>query len=463
MSDPNETRGDTPRGDELDADVAIEEPGAASPERRTAAEDAVAMASGPGAVPVRDGDVDVPPPSRWHTMLMQIATGNAIISVLAVVLALIVGAIMIAFTDERVQEASVYFFSRPSDTLAAIWESVSGAYSALFQGAIYNFRRDTFAAGIKPITETLTFATPLIAGGLGVALAFRVGMFNIGGRGQMLIAASVAGWIAFGFDLPWGLHMLVALVGGLIGGALWAGIAGVLKARTGAHEVIVTIMLNYVAFYLVSWLLRTPGLLQAPGSSNPKTPAMKETAIFPLLLGQQYNLHFGFILAVIATIVVWWILSRSSLGFKFRAVGINPNAARVAGINVKGMYVYAMLIAGALLGLAGVSQVLGTVTSGFTAGIDAGIGFDAITVALLGRSTPWGTFAAGILFGAFKAGGFSMQAAEGVPIEIVLVVQSLIVLFIAAPPLVRTIFRLPDPKARPKRPRKTVTKEVQAK
>jgi ABC-type uncharacterized transport system permease subunit len=463
MSDPNETRGDAPRVNELDADVAIEEPGAASPERRTATEDAAATASGPGAVPALIADGDVPPPSRWHTTLMQIATGNAIISVLAVVLALIVGAIMIAFTDERVQEASVYFFSRPSDTLSAIWESVSGAYSALFQGSIYNFRRDTFAAGIKPITETLTFATPLIAGGLGVALAFRVGMFNIGGRGQMLIAASVAGWIAFGFDLPWGIHMLVALIGGLIGGALWAGIAGVLKARTGAHEVIVTIMLNYVAFYLVSWMLRTPGLLQAPGSSNPKTPAMKETAIFPLLLGQQYNLHFGFILAIIATIVVWWILSRSSLGFKFRAVGINPNAARVAGINVKGMYVYAMLIAGALLGLAGVSQVLGTVTSGFTAGIDAGIGFDAITVALLGRSTPWGTFAAGILFGAFKAGGFSMQAAEGVPIEIVLVVQSLIVLFIAAPPLVRTIFRLPDPKARPRRPRKTVTKEVQAK
>ena len=172
---------------------------------------------------------------------------------------------------------------------------------------------------------------------------------------------------------------------------------------------------------------------------------MKETAIFPALLGPQFNLHFGFILVIIATVVVWWILSRSSLGFRFRAVGENPNAARVAGINVRSMYVYAMLISGALLGLAGVSQVLGTVTTGFTAGIDAGIGFDAITVALLGRSTPWGIFVAGILFGAFKAGGFSMQAAEGVPIEIVLVVQSLIVLFIAAPPLVRTIFRLPDP------------------
>lgn len=404
-----------------------------------------------------------PEPSRWHRTWQQIVTGNALISVLSVVLALIVGAVMIAFTDENVQKASGYFFARPGDTFVAIWDSVSGAYVALFQGSVYNFRRDSFAAGIKPLTETLTFATPLIAGGLGVGLAFRVGMFNIGGRGQMLIAASVAGWLAFGFELPWGLHMLVALIGGLLGGALWGGIAGLLKAKTGAHEVIVTIMLNFVAFYLVSWMLRTPGLLQAPGSSNPKTPPMKDTAIFWNLKEYGYNLHFGFVLAVAATVLVWWILSRSSLGFRFRAVGENPNAARVAGINVPSMYVYAMLISGALLGLAGVSQVLGTVTTGFTAGIDAGVGFDAITVALLGRSTPWGIFLAGILFGAFKAGGYSMQAAEGVPIDIVLVVQSLIVLFIAAPPLVRTIFRLPDPTRAPKRPRPIVTKEVAAK
>ena len=461
MSDPQkpEAAGPTGAAGDLDADVAIEEPGAVAPDTQDAADDARAT-GGPAGT---RGEAEVPPPSRWHTMLHQIATGNAIISVFAVLLALLVGAVMIAFTDERVQETSAYFFARPTDMLFAVWDSVAGAYAALFQGSVYNFRRDDFIAGIRPLTETLTFATPLIAGGLGVGLAFRVGMFNIGGRGQMLIAASIAGWVAFGFDLPPGIHMLVALIGGLIGGALWAGIAGLLKARTGAHEVIVTIMLNYVAFYLVSWLLRTPGLLQAPGSSNPKTPAMKDTAIFPLLLGPQYNLHFGFILVIIATVLVWWILNRSSLGFRFRAVGENPNAARVAGINVKSMYVYAMLIAGALLGLAGVSQVLGTVTTGFTAGIDAGIGFDAITVALLGRSTPWGIFIAGILFGAFKAGGFSMQAAEGVPIEIVLVVQSLIVLFIAAPPLVRTIFRLPDPASAPRRPRPIVTKEVSAK
>jgi ABC-type uncharacterized transport system permease subunit len=414
----------------------------------------------PGAAPL-----DKPPapePSKWHTTFLQITQGNAIISVLAVFLALVVGGIMIAFTDEDVQTAAGYFFARPLDTIAAIWDAVAGAYIALFQGSIYNFGAPTFARGIRPLTETLTFATPLIAAGLGVALAFRIGMFNIGGRGQMLMASAAAGWVAFSLDLPWGIHMIVALIAGLVAGALWAGIAGALKAWTGAHEVIVTIMLNYIAFYLISWMLRTPGLLQAPGSSNPKTPAMKETAIFPELFGPQYNLHFGFILVIIATIVVWWILSRSSLGFKFRAVGENPHAARVAGINVKSMYIIGMLIAGALVGLAGVNQVLGTITTGFAADIDAGIGFDAITVALLGRSTPWGVFAAGILFGAFKAGGFSMQAAEGVPIEIVTVVQALIVLFIAAPPLVRTIFFLPSPERDQRRREKARMKQLKA-
>jgi simple sugar transport system permease protein len=402
------------------------------------------------------------PASQWHQTWQKVTQGNAIISVLAVLLALIVGGIMIAFTDDRVQETAVYFFARPQDMLLAVWQSVSGAYVALFQGSIYNFGADSFARGIRPLTETLTFATPLIAAGLGVALAFRIGMFNIGGRGQMLMAAAAAGWVAFALDLPWGIHMIVALVAGIVAGALWGGIAGFLKARTGAHEVIVTIMLNFVAFYLISWMLRTPGLLQAPGSSNPKTPPMKDTAIFPDLLGPQYNLHFGFILVIAATVLVWWILSRSSLGFQFRAVGENPNAARVAGINVNSMYIIGMLIAGGLVGLAGVNQVLGTITTGFTANIDAGIGFDAITVALLGRSTPWGTFAAGVLFGAFKAGGFSMQAAQQIPIDIVTVVQALIVLFIAAPPLVRTIFFLPSPERDERRRAKAREKELKA-
>jgi simple sugar transport system permease protein len=245
--------------------------------------------------------------------------------------------------------------------------------------------------------------------------------------------------------MPPVIHLFVALIVGLIGGALWGGIVGLLKARTGAHEVIVTIMLNYIAFYLVSYLLRTPGALQAPGQNNPKSGPMLETAVFPSLLGDQYNLNVGFIFVIVATIYVWYLLNRSALGFQFRAVGQNPHAARVAGIKVERVYVQVMLIAGALVGLAGVYQVLGNFTGGFASGLDASIGFDAITVALLGRSKPWGVFFAGILFGALKAGSYTMQAAEGIPVDIVLVVQSFIVLFIAAPPLVRAIFRLPTP------------------
>jgi ABC-type uncharacterized transport system permease subunit len=390
------------------------------------------------------------PESRWTGALRDIVSGSAVMSVLAVVLAMVVGAVLIALTDQNVHAASVYFFARPMDTLAAIWNAVSGAYISLFQGSVYNFNRPDFVDGIRPLTETLSFATPLVAAGLGVALGFRAGLFNIGGRGQMLFGAAAAGWVGFSFDLPPGIHLALALAAGIIAGGIWSGIAGLLKARTGAHEVIVTIMLNYIAFYLISYMLRTPGLLQAPGSNNPKSPSMHPNAIFPKLLGPQYNLTIGFLLVIVATIVVWWILNRSSLGFQFRAVGENPQAARVAGINVKNVYIITLVISGALIGMAGANQVQGVITSGFTSGIDAGIGFDAITVALLGRSRPWGTFWAAILFGAFKAGGFTMQAVEAIPIDIVLVLQSLIVLFIAAPPLVRTVFRLPKPREIPR-------------
>lgn len=400
---------------------------------------------------------------RWNAALRDIMSGSVVISILAVVLALLVGAILIAVTDPTVQKAAGYFFARPGDTFAAIWNSVSGAYVSLFQGAIYNFRRPTFAAGIRPLTETLNFATPLIVSGLGVALAFRVGMFNIGGRGQMLVAAAASAWVGFSWDLPPVIHLVVAVGAGIIAGAVWAGIAGLLKARTGAHEVIVTIMLNYIAFYLISFMLRTQGLLQAPGSNNPKAPAIHTNAAFPPLFGERYNTTWAFVLVVVMTIVVWWLINRSSLGFRFRAVGENPNAARVAGINVKNVYVYAMLIAGGLVGIAGASQALGNFPQGISSGVDAGIGFDAITVALLGRSKPWGVFVAGLLFGALKAGGYTMQAANDIPIDIVLVVQSLIVLFVAAPPLVRAIFRLPTPGSAPRRQRPIVTKEVTAK
>ena len=374
------------------------------------------LATSTGTVP-RDPS-DVPPPPRGNVILKEILRGSAVTTILAIVLALIVGGILIALTNEDVQAASVYFFAQPGDTFVAAWNAVYNGYEALFRGAIFNARGADFAAQIRPLTNTLGFAAPLIAAGLGVALAFRVGLFNIGARGQMLIGVAVAALLTFSLDLPIWLHIPVTLIAGIAGGALWGAIAGLIKARTGAHEVILTIMLNYIAYYLLS-------------------------AQFPTLLGPQFPLlDLGFVIVIVATLFVWWLIERSSLGMRMRAVGENPHAARAAGISVQRIYVYAMLFAGGLAGLAGMNQIQGAVTTGVTETIDAGIGFDAITVALLGRSRAWGTFAAGILFGALKAGSFSMQA-QNIPVDIVLVVQSLVVLFIAAPPLLRTVFFLP--------------------
>ena len=408
---------------------------------------------------------DAQPPASAR-VLREMLSSSWLISLLAIVLAILVGSLLVVVTDPAVQKAAGYFFARPGDTIRAVFEAIGGAYASLFQGAVFNPKRDGFVNQIKPLTESLTFATPLIAAGLGVALTFRVGLFNIGGRGQILIAAACAGWVSWSFDLPAPVHILLATVGGLIGGAIWAGIVGVLKARTGAHEVIVTIMLNYVAFYLVAFLLKTPGALQAPGTTQNKSPAANDTAVYPTLsdlLGVgTFRLHLGFIFVILATIFVWYLFTRSSLGFRFRAVGENPHAARTAGISVPSVYLLAMVFSGALMGLAGSSQVLGTTTTGFSDGVDAGIGFDAITVALLGRSRPWGVFFAGLLFGALKAGGYTMQASQGIPIDIVFVMQSIIVLLIAAPPLMRAIFRLPAPDGSPRpvriRAQKAVTK-----
>ncbi|WP_308493206.1 ABC transporter permease [Microbacterium terrisoli] len=412
---------------------------------------------------------EIPPAPRSNQLIREILRGSVVTTILAIVAAMVAGGILIAVTDENVQAAAGYFFSRPGDTFVAIWQSVSGGYYAMFQGAVINPEANSFIKFIRPLTNTLGFAAPLIAAGLGVALAFRAGLFNIGARGQMLIACATAALVTFNLDLPMWIHLPLTLIAGIIGGAVWGGIAGLVKARTGAHEVILTIMLNYVALYLLSWMVRTPGLLRKPDQNQPISAATPESAQFPSLFGPQFPLlNWGFPVVILATLIVWWLIEHSSLGFRLRAVGENPHAARAAGISVQRMYVYAMVLAGALAGLAGMNQILGSVTSGFDGGIDAGIGFDAITVALLGRSRAWGTFWAGLLFGALKAGSFTMQAAEGIPVDIVLVVESMIVLFIAAPPLVRSIFGLPkddserSPRARARIARKRAATEQKA-
>ncbi|HSK27945.1 MAG TPA: ABC transporter permease [Jiangellales bacterium] len=365
---------------------------------------------------------------------------NVVLTALSVLLALAVGAVLIIVADPDVQDASAYLFSRPGDTFSAAWDSVYNAYVALFQGAIFDPSAGTFTAAIRPITESLVFAIPLIAAGLAVGLAFRAGLFNIGAEGQIILGAVFASFVGFTWGMPPVVHVVVALLAGVLGGMIWGGIPGFLKARTGAHEVITTIMLNNIARFLLAYLLSTAAF-QRPGRNDPISPQVDANAQLPLLLGSWSRLHAGLLVVLGAAAGVWWLLNRSTIGFKFRAVGANPWASRTAGIRTGTTTFLVMAFAGGLAGLAGAFQILGT-EKALTGGISAGIGFDAITVALLGRGNPVGIVLAGGLFGALRAGGVTMQARTGTPIDIVLVVQSLIVLFIAAPPLVRAIFRV---------------------
>lgn len=382
--------------------------------------------------------------NRGQTILREIMSGGATRAILSVILGFIVGAIFMVFSSEEFLAASQYLTARPADALGAAWTAIAEGYSALFRGSIYNYNAETFEAAIRPMTETLRFAGPLIAAGLGVALAFRVGLFNIGASGQLLFGALWATWISTRIELPWGIHLIVAVFVAILGAAAYGAIVGFLKARTGAHEVIVTIMLNYIAAGILTFFFRTPELLrEVDGGGTPKSDAPAETAQLPLLLGSDFTLHAGFILALVGVFVYWWLMERSTLGFRFRMVGHNADAARTAGINVERTFVLAMAVSGAFVGIAAANQALGA-RAGLTPDIDGTIGFDAITVALLGSSTAPGVLLAGLLFGAFKAGAPQMQVI-GLSPEITSVVQGFIVLFIAAPPLVRAIFRLPPP------------------
>jgi len=392
--------------------------------------------------------------------MRQIATSQALTSFLAIVVALVLGAILIAAADGSVQKTAGYLLARPGDFFSAVWQAVGGAYSALFQGAVVNIST-AYSAGdvIAPVTKTIAYSVPLIFAGLGLAVGFRAGLFNIGAQGQIILGATLCGYIGFTWHLPVGLHLIVCVLAAFAGGALWGFIPGILKAKTGANEVIVTIMLNSISVFLLGYLL-TLTAFRSPNSYAPISPRMDPTAQFPHFFGTPIDL--GFVLALATAVAVWWMMERSTLGFRIRAVGENPDAARTAGMNVSWTYMWVMIIAGGLAGLAATSQLLSSPSQQLNADVASTFGFDAITVALLGRSKPLGTVLAGLLFGGLRAGGYLMQSSTGTPIDIILVVQSVIVLLIAAPPLIRAIFRLPDPERRSRRLAKALGKEVAA-
>jgi simple sugar transport system permease protein len=388
-----------------------------------------------------------------------ILEGNTIVvTILAMVTAIVLGGLLIAFTNSTVLHAWGNLFSDPGNAIAQAWDTASGAYVALFEGAIFNphtvgalfqqkslataFSDGTVSAVFNPLSETAVNATPLILAGLSVAIAFRAGLFNIGAQSQLIGGAIVATWLGFGVSLPPVIHVVVCVLGAFAGGAVIGWIVGVLKAKTGAHEVIVTIMANFIMADLLAYLLRKPSLLEKPGANgNLISPSIAGNAHLPLLFGSHLRVNAGFLLALACAAGVWWLMSRSTLGFEFRSVGANPNAARSAGMSVERTWMLVMLIAGGLAGLAASSFIQGT---DFSLNFQSygTYGIDAITVALLGRARPGGVVLAALLFGALHAGAPLMQASTGTPVDIVQVIQALIVIFVAAPPLIRAMYRL---------------------
>ncbi|MBL7254790.1 ABC transporter permease [Paractinoplanes lichenicola] len=377
------------------------------------------------------------------------SANTVVVTILSILLALVIGAVLIVVSDSDVLATFSYFTARPSDALTASWDLISHAYADLFKGAIFDpaavqawfSGSGDWKTVFNPLSETLTYAAPLVFTGLAVALAFRGGLFNIGAQGQAVIGCVTAGVAGFAIGLPPVLHLIVALLFGVIGGALWGFVPGLLKARTGAHEVITTIMLNYTATLFLGWLILQSGV-QDPNRTDAVSKTIDSTAGLPALPA-PLRVHLGIVLAVLATAGVAWLINRSSFGFELRAVGVNPPAAKTAGMSVARTYIMLMVVAGGLAGLGGAVQVLGTADR-LTGQVAGNIGFDGLLVALLGRNKPWGVLFAAMLYGGLRAGGNLMQVDVGVSLELVTVLQALIVIFIAAPALVKSIFQLRD-------------------
>jgi len=362
-----------------------------------------------------------PPLAQRLGALGRRAAHALLIPALAIFTALLLGALLIWLTTGSLVTALT-------------------AYAGLLEGAL---------GSPQAVAGTLVRSTPYIFTGLAVALAFRCGLFNIGAEGQLALGALATAWVGYAVHLPAVLHIPLAILAGIAGGFVWGAVPGILKARTGAHEVITTIMMNYLALQIVQVLLS--GALKDPRTVAAQTPVLERSAWLPMLI-PALQLHSGVLLAVLVAIAIWWFLGRTVWGFELRTVGVNAAAARYAGMPVKRNIVLALALSGGLAGLAGAVEVTGVAldvtrvtpdgTRYFGLGFSSGYGFDAIAVALLGRGNPFGVVAAALLFGGLRAGATRMQFTTQVPGEIISVIQGLILLFVAADVIVRRIYRI---------------------
>jgi simple sugar transport system permease protein len=387
----------------------------------------------------------------------KVLARRALIPLLAVFTALLFGAVVIILTD------FVSLAKLGTDPLGAIGGAAGGVlagYGAMLTGAFGDPARilaalesgniDDIATAVRPLTETLVVATPLILAGLAVAISFRAGMFNIGVDGQLMIGALGATVTAFVLQgqVPSPVILLLSIAAGVLSGGFWGFIPGFLKARTGAHEVITTIMLNYVAAQVVFFALRSP-TLRAPGSTAPVSKPMSNFVDIPLIFNlPAIRLDYGFVIALLMAGAVSLLLFRTTKGFELRASGFNPTAARYAGMSAGGSIMLAMALSGALAGLAGSFMVIGTVGQ-LSLDLSGGIGFTAIALALLAGLRPSGVVMAALLFAALTSGGKLMGIQSGIPFDLLTFIMALVIMFVAAPNLIRSIWRIKPDKTAP--------------
>lgn len=369
------------------------------------------------------------------------------VPVLAVITGLLIGGLFIMISTESVYQAfSQSFFLGIGEAFRVMFS----AYGALLTGSLGDPARIINALGsgealqirraFNPLLESLVASTPYIFAGLGVALGFRSGVFNIGAEGQIFMGAIFSTYIGYAVTgVPAILHIPMALLAGAIGGGLWGFIPGWLKAKTGGHEVINTIMMNYIAFRLSDWLLTGP--MKRPDSFNPVSPEIAQTAWLPRLFEAPIRLHMGFFIALVIAWVVHWFLFKTTWGFELRTVGANPYGGRYAGMRVPKNIMMAMALSGALCGLAGANEVLG-VNHNLAMAFSSGYGFDSIALALLGNNQPLGVVLSALLFGTLRNGATRMQVVSGIPIDIISILQAVILALIAAPAIIRSIYRL---------------------
>ena len=296
------------------------------------------------------------------------------------------------------------------------------------------------------LAGSIARSVPFVGSALSLAFAFKAGLFNIGAEGQLLVGGITAGWVgtwAWMANVPAVVAVPVIIIAGVVGGLIWGFIPGFLRAETGAHEVITTIMLNSIALFGTRWLVnsRDPIVLRDTTATVPRTATIADSAIFPEFFDSQPNLHFGLILLVAAAVATWWVFRKTTIGFEIDTVGTSPTAAHYAGMPVKRLIILAMAVSGAFAGLSGASEIAGT-NQFFQPGTFMLMGFDGIAIALLARANPLAILPASLLWGSLLAGAPLMQQEADVSIDVVRIILAMVLLFVAADAIVRYIFRV---------------------